>query len=69
MICLDTSVARSHLFAEDPHPPDAFWNETLVASRLLEYEVWTRMHVRGLAESHGEAARMPIGRVAWMELA
>lgn len=69
MIYLDTSVALSHLFAEDRHPPDALWHETLVASRLLEYEVWTRMHARGLAESHGEAARMLIGRVALMELA
>ena len=32
------------------------WREKLVSSRLLEYEVWTRLHGRGLAKSHGEVA-------------
>ena len=34
----------------------------------MEYEVWTRLHARGLAESHGEAASGLIGRVALLEL-
>ena len=69
MIYLDTSVALAYLLAEDRHPPDSLWHETLVSSRLLEYEVWTPLHARGLAESHGEAARGLIGRVAILELA
>ena len=38
MIYVDTSVALAHLFAEDRRPPASFWTETLVSSRLLEYE-------------------------------
>ena len=69
MIYLDTSVALAQLLAEDRRPPDSLWHETLVSNRLLEYEVWTPLHARGLAESHGEAARGLIGRVAMLELA
>ena len=68
MIYLDTSVALVHLLAEDRRPPASLWSETLVASRLMEYEVWTRLHARGLADSHGEAARGLIGRIALLEL-
>lgn len=69
MIYLDTSVALAHLLAEDKRPRAAFWNETLVASRLLEYELWTRIHARGLGATRGEAARALIGRLALLELA
>ena len=68
MIYLDTSVALAYLLAEDRQPPDALWAETLISSRLLEYEIWTPLHGRGLARSHGEAARWLIGRVAMLEL-
>ncbi len=68
MIYLDTSVVLAQLLAEDRRPPVSLWDEALVASRLMEYEVWTRLHARGLAESHGEAASGLIGRVALLEL-
>jgi predicted nucleic acid-binding protein len=68
MIYVDTSVALAELLAEDHRPDNAFWNQTLVSSRLLEYEVWTRVHARKLARSHGEAARALVGRVALLEL-
>ena len=44
----------AHAFAEGRRPPDALWTETLVASRLLEYESWVRIHSRGVGKSHGE---------------
>jgi predicted nucleic acid-binding protein len=69
VIYLDSSVALAHLLAEDRAPPNSLWREPLVSSRLLEYEVWNRIHGRGLARSHGEAARALIGRVALVELA
>ena len=69
MIYLDTSVALAQLMAEDRVPRPTLWGETLVSSRLLEYEVWNRIHARGLAVSHGEAARQLIGRLALVELA
>lgn len=68
MIYLDTSVALAHLLAEDRQPPASLWNETLVSSRLLEYEIWTTLHGRGLANSHSESARLLIGRVGILEL-
>ncbi len=69
MIYLDTSVALAQLFAEDHRPSAALWRETLVSSRLLEYEVWTRVNARGLARAHDEAVRALLGRVAFIELA
>ncbi|MDE0105501.1 MAG: PIN domain-containing protein [Bryobacterales bacterium] len=68
MIYLDTSVALAHLLAEDRQPPASLWDETLVSSRLLEYELWTTLHRRGLAGAYGDAARWLIGRVAMLEL-
>ena len=68
MIYLDTSVALAHLLAEDRVPPPALWEAPLVTSRVLEYEVWTRVHARDLARSHGDAARMLFARLAFLEL-
>jgi predicted nucleic acid-binding protein len=68
VIYLDTSAALARLLAEDRVPPDSLWQETLVASRLLEYEVWNRIHARGLGRSHGEEVRALIGRLAFIEL-
>ncbi len=68
MFYLDTSVALAHLLAENRQPPDTLWEKALVSSRLLEYELWTRLHGRGLAASHGEAARWLVRRVALLEL-
>ena len=68
MIYVDTSVVLAELLAEDRRPHGAFWNQTLVSSRLLEYEVWTRVHARKLARSHGDAARALVGRIALLEL-
>ncbi len=69
MIYLDTSVALAQLLAEDVRPRVELWREPLVASRLLEYELWTRLHARGLAGSHGDAARLLLGRINFLELA
>ncbi len=68
MVYLDTSVALAHLFAADRVPPVELWDEPLVSSRLLEYEIWTRMHARGLAATHSEAAQLLVSRVAMLEL-
>ncbi|HLK10391.1 MAG TPA: PIN domain-containing protein [Candidatus Binatia bacterium] len=69
LIYLDTSVALAQLLAEDRSPPAALWAESLVSSRLLEYEVWTRVHARGLGGSHGTDVRQLLGRIAFLELA
>ena len=69
MIYVDTSVALAHLLAEDRRPPDSLWAETLVSSRLLEYEVWTRIHAKRLTKSHSEVVRGLLAGLAFVELA
>ena len=69
MIYLDTSVALAHLLGEDRAPPATLWDEVLVSSRLLQYELWIRIHARKLASSHGEGVRILLGLVALLELA
>ena len=68
MIYLDSSVALAHLLVEDRSPPETIWGEILISSRLLEYEVWNRVHARGLGQSHGDATRSVIGRLVFIEL-
>lgn len=68
MIYLDTSVALAHILSENRAPPEKFWEAPLIASRLLEYEIWTRIHAKNLARSHGDEARALIGRVAFVEM-
>ena len=68
MIDLDTSIALAHLLAEDRVPPERLWQEDLISSRLLEYEIWTRIHARKLTRSHGDEARSLLNRIALVEL-
>lgn len=69
MIYLDTSAALAHLLAEEVQPPPQIWRQALIASRLLEYEIWTRIHALQLTESHGDLVRTLLGRVSLLELA
>ena len=68
MIYLDTSVALAELFAEDRKAPESMWAEPLISSRLLEYELWTRVNGRRAGRTHGEAAREILARVSLVEL-
>jgi hypothetical protein len=68
LIYLDSSVALAHLLGEGRSPPDALWQEPLVSSRLLEYEVWNHVRARGLGATLGGSTRMLIGRLRLMEL-
>ena len=68
MIYLDTSVVLARLLAEDRSPPDAFWSQTFVASRLLEFEVFNRIHARAAQATHGDAARQLVDRANLLEM-
>jgi len=68
VIYIDTSVVLAELFAEDHRSPAAMWGEPLISSRLLQYEVWNRVHARHAGESHGEAVRAILGRTSFVEL-
>lgn len=63
MIYLDSSAALAHLFAEERCLPDEVWNEPITSSRLLEYEVWNRLHARGLGVALADTARSYLGGV------
>lgn len=68
MIYVDTSVVLAQLLAEDRRPPTSLWGEELIASRLVEYETGVRLNAMRLDDSHGEAARALLGRLALVEL-
>jgi hypothetical protein len=68
VIYLDTSVALAHLLTEDRVPPESIWGQPLVSSRLLEYEIWNRIHARRLGRTHDDEVRALVGRVALIEL-
>jgi hypothetical protein len=68
LIYLDTSVALAQLLAEDRLPPERLWQEPIISSRLIEYEIWTRIHASKLTRSHGEEVRSLLGRIALVEL-
>ena len=69
MIYLDASVVLARVFAEPRSPPDRFWVETFTSSRLLEYEVWNRVHARRPATAYSENARELVARVDLIGLA
>lgn len=70
MIYVDTSVVLAQLLAEDRLPAATLWEGgPLVSSRLLEYEVWSRIHARGLSATHGEDVRAITARLGFLELA
>lgn len=72
MIYVDTSVLLAQLLAEDRSPSDQWWqtpgNAPFLASRLLTYECWTRIHARGLAATHGDTLRAWLSRLTIVEL-
>ena len=68
MIYVDSSVLLADLLAERRSPPDALWDEDLASSRLLVYEVWTRINASGLMISHGGRARDLLARVNLTEM-
>ena len=68
MIYVDTSVVLAHLLGEDRFPTAQLWSESLVSSRLMQYELFVRLHGRGLTKTHTDAAQTLIGRFAMVEL-
>ena len=68
MIYIDTSVALAALFAETRAPAAGFWNESLVSSRLFQFEILTRMHARRLGEGEQRAAEAMMAKVELVEM-
>lgn len=68
MIYIDSSVALAGVFREPRAPAPPFWAGPLISSKLLEYEVWNRVHAYGLTRSHGGEARLLLAGVELIEL-
>ena len=68
MIYLDSSVVLAQILGEDRRPPENLWREDLVSSRLLEYEVWVRVHARRLGTNGETAARAALAPVEMYDL-
>jgi hypothetical protein len=68
VIYIDSSILLARVFAEPRSPPDHFWGQPLVASRLLEYEVWNRVFARRLAPPYHENARGLLALVNLLDL-
>jgi predicted nucleic acid-binding protein len=68
MIYLDSSVVLAQAFAEDRVPPAELWSQTLVASRLMTYEVWNRVYSKKAFHANADVVRQIIDRVALLEM-
>ncbi|MGH2407589.1 MAG: PIN domain-containing protein [Candidatus Limnocylindrales bacterium] len=69
MIYVDSSVFLAQLLAEARRPDPSFWRqESIISSRLLEYESWTKINSLGLARSHGDDARALFRGISLLEL-
>jgi predicted nucleic acid-binding protein len=66
VIYLDSSVLLASVFREPRSPRATLWDEELASSRLLGYEVWTRLNE--LVASHGDRASARLHRVNLVEL-
>jgi hypothetical protein len=67
-IYLDSSVALAELLSEDRRISPDIWSQELTSSRLLEYEVWNRLHVKGLARSHALEVTALFDKIFLVEL-
>jgi hypothetical protein len=68
VIYVDSTVLLADLLAEARSPPETLWGEDLASSRLLAYEVWSRINARGLMASHHGRARGLLDRVNLTEM-
>jgi predicted nucleic acid-binding protein len=68
MVYLDSSVVLAYLLAEDRCPPASLWEDSLVSSRLLEYEIWNRVNVYQSAMRRGQDARTLLARIQLVDM-
>jgi hypothetical protein len=68
MIYVDSSIALARLLSEARSPPERVWGQQLVSSRLLEYEVWNRIHAYRLTDTHGGDTHNLLALVDMLEL-
>jgi predicted nucleic acid-binding protein len=64
---IDSSVVLAQLFAEDRQPTATLWDQVLVSSRLLEYEVWNRALARSQPPDRSAIVAL-LGKIDMTEL-
>lgn len=65
---IDSSVALAYLFAEPRQPRPNIWDGRLASSRLLEYEIYTRIHLRRPALPDSASLRTLLTGIALIAL-
>src|SRR5262245_22855602 len=55
------------MLADDRIPAEALWAAPFISSRLIEYEIWSRIQAGKVTRSHGGEARSLLGRIALVE--
>jgi predicted nucleic acid-binding protein len=68
LIYLDSSVVLARLLDESRSPPDEFWSNAFVSSRLTEYEVINRLLSRSEWSMRTKPARLLLDAVEFLEL-
>lgn len=68
MIYVDTSVALAWILADDRRPPRSLWNESVVSSRLLQYELGCRLHAYGMTAVREKQARENTSVLSFVEM-
>jgi PIN domain len=68
VIYVDSSVALAQLLFETRAPPAWLWRESLVSSRLLEYELWNRVHAYHLTGTRDDDVRAMLALVDMIEM-
>lgn len=68
MIYLDSSVALAEILSQVPRPTEAFWLQSMISSRLLQFEVWNRVHAYQADAAHHDKARILLRRVGYQEM-
>ena len=65
---VDSSVLLAAVLVEDRAPDAPFWDGAVISSRLLTYEVWTRINPPWGTETHAESARAFLDRIDLLEM-
>lgn len=68
MIYLDSSVALADILRQERRPASAFWMQRFTSSRLLQYEVWNRLHAYQASAYRHEKARAILKRIGYQEM-
>jgi hypothetical protein len=65
---IDSSVLLARLLFEPRAPPARFWEVQLASSRLLEYEIWTRLHAYDPSGSNTVPATALLSGIQLLEM-